>query len=165
MAPPNTPGIPGLKLPHASQEVVARKRSNSHGDSDPPIEIEESAAEFATEVHANYGKGKFSGPAWVFLVVAALGAAVAITYFVTRNSDSSRPPNDDVLSELRAFRAEQDKNNIDTRMQIGFLTNRVGALETQASELRAAIAGISAAKPRFAPPVNVAVSNALTQHK
>lgn len=171
MSPPNTPGVPGTKLPQATQEIV-RKRANSHGDSEPPIEIDEdepqrnSVAEFGTEVQANYGKNKFAGPAWALLVLAALASVVAVTYFVTRNSDGSRPPSDAVLNELRAFRDEQHQCNTDTKLQLGLLTGRVGSLETGTSELRSAIGGIAAANPRFAPPINVAMSQALTQqHK
>ena len=97
-------------------------------------------------------------------MICALASAVAITYFLTRHSDGSRPPSDDVLSALQSFRDEQRQRDADIKLQLGLLTGRVGTIETGNSELRAAIAGISAANPRFAPPVNVAVSQALT-HK
>lgn len=114
--------------------------------------VEVSADDFGQTVHANYGKNRFSGPAWVFLVVAALGAAVAITYFVTRNADSSRPPSDTVLNELRAFREEQHGVNIDVKLQLGLLRNDVNSLQSQTGANSAAIGGLSAANPRYAPP-------------
>lgn len=172
MSPPNTPGIPGIMLPRVNQETV-RKRANSHGDSDPPIEIDEAepvrerepAEDFGSEVQANYGKGRFSGPAWAFLVACALAACVAITYFVTRNSDGSRPPQDEVLTAVNALNAKVDKIEAARELHDALVLQRIGALETQNGATQARLDAVLAGQGRLPQPVNFQVSQALQQQK
>jgi hypothetical protein len=173
----HTPGVPGTKLPKATQELVVRPKQNSHADSDPPpsedvdvgfpevespSRIEQEA--FRHDVHAHYGKGSFRGPAWVFLVVAFVAGAVALTWFLTRHSDSARPPQDEVLSAVNALKVEVDKSNAAKELHDALVLQRIGALETQNGATQARLDALLRGGPVYpSPPLNVPVSQALTQ--
>ncbi len=130
----------------------------------PSPRIEVADDDFGQTVHAKYGKGSFSGPAWVFLVLALVGAAVALTWFVTRNSDGSRPPADDVLVKLNALDAKLDKSNAAQDLHEALVLQRIGALETQNGATQARLdALLRGAQMYPAPPLNVPVSQALSQ--
>lgn len=160
-----TPGIPGMRLPKPAQEVVARPRANSHGDSEAPVEVEDdrpSTVEFDRAVHAKYGKGSFSGPAWVFLVIALMGGCVATTWFVTRGAASGTSP-DEVLIAVKALKAEVDKGNAAKELHDALVLQRIGMLETQNGATQARLDAILRQTPAYAPPVNVPVSQALAR--
>jgi hypothetical protein len=129
----------------------ANKDPRTAPDSDPPrvepVNVRSSRAdveEFTHNVHAKYGKASFSGPAWVFLVVACLGIGAAGSYYVIRNSDSSRPPQDAVLTAVKALEAKVDKRNNDQDLRDALILQRVGTLESQNGVTQAQLTAILA---------------------
>ena len=163
MAPPHTPGIPGQKLPPpppVREELdpgANRRRHDSRAEleSEPPsaaeprVEIDPSfrsqrseTEAFQRDVHANYGKASFRGPAWVFVIIAGLGLSIGTTYYVTRHSDGSRPPQDEVLAAVNALKAEVAKRNNEQDLRDGLILQRVGQLETQNGVTQAQLTAI-----------------------
>ena len=116
MSPRNVPGIPGTRLPPPKP---AREESPSFAE----------AAEFNQAVHAKYGKGSFSGPAWAFLVGLLLIACVAIIYLATRKQEVAPSAQCLTKDQFDASMRERDER----------VSRRFDTLETDTSYLKVAL--------------------------
>lgn len=116
MSPPHVPGVPGTRLPPPK----------------PPREESPSlveAAEFNRDVHANYGKASFKGPAWAFLVGLLLLSCGAIVYLATRKQETATPTQCLTKDQFDASMRERDER----------VSRRFDTLETDTSYLKVAL--------------------------
>jgi hypothetical protein len=130
VSPPNAPGVPGTKLPQATQEIV-RKRANSHADSEPP-ESEadrQSLVDFNEAVHARVGKASFHGPAWALLVTLFVGMLGGIVYLATRHQEQQMPAQCLTKDDFERSMRDRDER----------LARRLDTLETDTSYLKVAV--------------------------
>lgn len=142
MSPPDKPGIPERFRRGVVEDVVTatgphtpvppRDRQPSRPET---VEVEmaddrPSVVEFQRAVHAKYGKASFSGPAWVFLILAVFGALGVIIYQLARRPEASAQSmqclTKDQFDESMRIRDERTSRRFDT-------------LETDTSYLKVAL--------------------------